>query len=131
MKTFKGHFEGVPILTTFAELSKSPTDNTIEFTENQILLPARLKNKFADGNIKHGATYTIIAKKNIDRRLRYQVVFGKGTTLRIFVDKWNEMKLKWIHKLYPFQKDATAATILAIVSIIMSLILGVLQLKGC
>ena len=131
MNPFKGHFEGVPILTTFAELSKSSKDNIVEFTENQILLPDRLKNRFADGNIKHGATYTIIAKKNIDRRLRYQVVLGNGTTPRIFVDKWNEIKLKWIHKLYPFQKNTTYANVVSTISLIGTLILGLLQLRGC
>lgn len=128
MKTFKGNFEGVPIHTAWDELNNPPQVSSIEFTENQILLPEHLKGKFADGNIRHGATYTLDAKKNIDRRLRYQVVLDNGTTLRLIVDRTNEKKLRHIHKLnwysnHPIKYDIFKGVLTAIFTLIIGLLL--------
>ena len=104
MKTFKGHIESKPIFTTYGKLKDFTEDDDIDFTENQILLPDRLKNKFSGSNIRDGDTYKLNSNKNIDRNLRYQIVLNNGVTIRLYVDRKNERKLKRIHKLNWYSK---------------------------
>lgn len=109
-----------------------PVDTTLVFTKSQIVFPSSLKNViFEDTDLRHGGFYKLDVKDNIEKHHRYYITYRKDIRIGLEVDRINEMKLKWIHGLYPFQKNATAALIIAILSLIMSTILGILKLKGC
>ena len=99
MNTFRAVFEGIPIMGTLGvhELS------TVNFTENQLLVPPHLKNKFVNKNIKNAANYELVYKNDIDIRERYKVKIG-NEILRLSVNKYNEDKLRSIHGLEPLRK---------------------------
>lgn len=108
---------------------KIPSDMTLHFAKSQIIFPNTLTNgHYENSNIINYANYELIPHENILLALRYEIKLKNGDTFRLVIDKKNERKLKWIHGLYSFQKNATFATILAIISLLATIVLGVLQL---
>ena len=110
-----------------------PGKNILEFTKSQIIFPDSDNNViFENDNLRHGAYYKLLPPKDdIDRRFKYEITIENDVPIRLIVNKTNEMKLKWIHNLYPFQKNSTAAIILSAISLIISSLLAVLKLTGC
>lgn len=108
---------------------KLPVDTTLEFTKTRIKFPETLiGNPFSESEIKNNARYRLKINDDLDKRMKYEIILLNGKGIYLIINKKNERRLKWIHKLYPFQKDATLATVLSIVSLLATIILGVLQL---
>ena len=108
-----------------------PVDMTLHFTKSQIIFPDTLTNgRFDNSNIKNHIHYKLIPHDNILPALRYEIEINNNETFRLVLDKKNERKLKWIHKLYPFQKEpiGTLGLIVAIISLLATTVLGVLKL---
>ena len=106
-------------------------DTLLEFTKSQIIFPKKNAVRFENREIVNEVYYKLEIKDSVRRSERYQIkINGISYTIRLGMNKWNEIKLKWIHKLYSFQKDATAATVIAIISLIATIVLGLLQLRG-
>jgi len=129
---FKGLLQG----TSIRDDIRNPRGHIIlTFTKSRIIFPKDLQghSPFVIGAIKHNARYKLNSDNmdDLNRTLRYLIKVGNEREVHLSVDKTNERKLKLIHSLYPFQKNATAAIIIAILSLIMSTILGVLKLTGC
>lgn len=124
---FKGHLV-TPVLGEF-ELP------ILYFTKTRIIFPKQFKGRqlFEKTAINHNARYKLEYDNmdDLDRRLRYFISVENEKKIHLYVDKINERKLKLIHGLYPFQKNATAAIIIAILSLTISTILGLLKLTGC
>ena len=129
---FKGSLQG----TSIKDDIRNPMGQIIlTFTKSRIIFPKELRqhSPYLIGAIKHNAKYSLDSDNidDLDRTMRYRIKVGNERGIYLFVDKTNERKLKFIHGLYSFQKNATAAIIIAILSLIVSLILGVLKLTGC
>lgn len=108
---------------------KLPSDTTLHFTKSQIIFPKTLTNgHYQNANIKNGTHYKLVPHDEIFPQLRYEIKISNGDIFRLVINKHNERKLKWIHKLYSFQKDATAAIVISIISLLTTIVLGVLQL---
>ncbi len=108
-----------------------PDDTTLEFTKSQIIFPDHAKDIiFNNVLIQHGKYYDLEPRNNIDRNYRYYIKVGDDK-IRVIVDKANEMKLKWIHGLYPVQKNATYANVVSTLTLLGTLIIGMIQLRGC
>ena len=98
-------------------VSSTPINTTLSFTKNQIVFPEGLRDGvFESREIVHGAKYELTISPNIDRSLVYQVIID-GKSFRLFVNRFNEVKLKWVHGKYLVQKEP-----LAVIAIIISLI---------
>ncbi len=108
---------------------KESVDTTLEFTKTRIKFPDTLiGNPFSESEIKNNTRYRLKINDDLDKRTKYEIILPNGKEIYLIINKKNERRLKWIHKLYPFQKDATLATVLSIVSLLATIILGVLQL---
>lgn len=108
-----------------------PVDTALEFTKSRIKFPeALIGNPFTESEIKNNARYELKINDDLDKRMKYEIILPNGKGVHLIIDKKNERKLKWIHKLYPFQKDATLATVISIVSLLATIVLGILQLTN-
>jgi len=82
-----------------------PADTTLEFTKSQIIFPKSLNNgHYANSYIKNGVHYDLIIHDEIDMRLKYEIRVGNKKLIRVAINRKNEKKLKWVHKLYWIQK---------------------------
>ncbi len=111
------------IFTTFITDSTTPTP-ILEFTQNQIIFPENINGRFENSVIQDGVYYALSPPiKNIDMREKYKIVI-KGKEFRLFVNKANERKLKWVHGLTLIQQNkiAFAALIVAIITAIVKII---------
>ena len=107
------------------------SDTTLHFTKSQIIFPNTLTNgHYQNSNIKNGVYYKLEPHDNISLALRYEIKLQNGDLFRLVINKQNERKLKWLHKLYPIQKEpiGTWGLIVAIISLLATIVLGVLQL---
>jgi hypothetical protein len=120
------------LFTPFCVLDRSKNiDTTLEFTKTQIVFPKSLTNgAFEEGNIKHGVRYELIFKDDIDRRMKYEIKLNNQQTIRLILDRKNERKLKWVHKMYRIQKEPLAfiTIIISILTLFATIIFGFLQL---
>ena len=108
---------------------KEPVNTTLQFTRTRIKFPnALVVSPFVESEIKNNARYTLKINDDLDKRTKYQIFLPNGKGIYLIINKKNEFKLRWIHKLYPFQNDATFATIISIISLLATIILGILQL---
>ena len=107
-----------------------PTDTALEFTKSHIIFPKSLANGHYDNiNIKHGAHYELIVHDNINLRERYEIKLDNNEKIRLAITRKNEKILKSVHKLYRHQKypvkyDILKAAITGILSISLSLLIG-------
>jgi len=92
--TFKGKIT-TPIFDNFF----SPSDSTVEFTKNQIIIPDHLKGKFQNGNLKNGVNYTLLSKEDVNPSYRYRIKLSNGDEFPLNIDTAEEAKLKKIHNI--------------------------------
>lgn len=111
-----------PVILSYQNLAK---ESSIYFTDSQIIFPKDYPFTFQSSAIKHLATYELLTpKKDIHRINRYRIRLSDGKEITLGVDNNNEVKLKWIHKIYEIQKDyiKTITLIVAILGFIAMLI---------
>lgn len=124
-------FRATIFTTLKAKDQKLPISSILEFTKSQIIFPKSFTNAyFQNSNIKHLAKYTLIVHDNIDVRKRYEIKINNRDIISIIPNKRNERKLKWIHKLYPIQKNDVAfyTLIVAAIGVLASIFLIIWQL---
>lgn len=127
-------FQGILQMQAYVERDRSkPYSIKLKFTKSQILFSEGNKNVQFQNNdsLFDKAFYKLIVIDDVRLQRRYQIEFSNNQKYYLGLDKRQERRLKWVHKMYRIQKEplAFAAIIISIISIIVTAILGVLQLK--
>lgn len=119
------------LLTPFRVLTFDHSDCHFEFTKSHYYCKRIRPKSVVDGNLRHGVHYKLTIRDNIDRRLRYEITINDGRPITMTLNKYNEIKLKWVHKRYLIQKEPLAfvALIIAVLSLIATIIIGIFQIK--
>jgi hypothetical protein len=108
-----------------------PQKPMLIFTKNQLFYQRNANIIWQDSHISDGAHYKLIVNdKNVIGH-RYEIKVGNSPILGLQVKGKNEIKLKLVHGLYRFQKEplAFAAIIISILTLLATIVLGVLTLK--
>lgn len=95
---FKASLNAVPIIQT-----KGNPDTTFLFTKNQIIFTKSSRGlilDMEDGIITDHSNYKLSYIPDIHRSMRYSITIGRLKDIRLGINWWNEVKLKWIHGMY-------------------------------
>lgn len=108
------------------------SSNILHFSRSRIIFPDGIQTEYLDGGIKHNSKYTLDTS-DMDSLVwdeKYSIVLNDGKRFRLLIDKENEKKLKWVHRLYWYQKEplAVIAIGISIASVVVAII--ALAIKG-
>ena len=86
--------------------TEANSDKSFIFTRSQIFYSTKNRNwVLEDYEIKDGDYYELHFIDNIDRLKRYEITINKNRQIKLSLDKINEIKLKWTHKLFFIQQE--------------------------